>query len=100
MQAHAAHILQVSMIKLWDAGIQVCAPVHDSVLIYCPEDEIEDQVKLATDLMEESSRIVLDGKKVDVENTIVRYPDRLGDESEGAVQMWNKILELCPEIKP
>lgn len=88
------------MIKLWDAGIQVCCPVHDSVLIYAPEDEIEDQVKLATDLMEESSRNVLGGYKVYVENTIVRFPDRLGDESEGAIKMWNKVLELCPEIKP
>ncbi len=100
MQSHGSHILQISLMKLWDAGIRVCASVHDSVLVYAPVDEIEEQVKRATEIMEEASRIVLHGFNIDVENKIVRFPGRLGDESIGASKMWEKILRLVPEIEP
>ena len=42
----------------------------------------------------------LHGFNIDVENKIVRFPGRLGDESIGASKMWEKILRLVPEIEP
>src|SRR6516225_2821279 len=42
MQANGAEILRLACILATEAGIRVCAPIHDAVLITAPEREIEE----------------------------------------------------------
>ena len=58
MQANGAEMLRIACILMTEAGIRVCAPVHDAVLIEAPLEELEARVKQAQELMREASRQV------------------------------------------
>ena len=61
MQANGAEMLRIACILLTDAGVRVCAPVHDALLIEAPLEELDNEVAKTKSLMREASRIVLDG---------------------------------------
>ena len=44
-----------------EAGIRVCAPVHDAVLIEAPLEILDEQITQARALMAQASRDVLNG---------------------------------------
>jgi DNA polymerase I len=92
MQANGAEMLRIACILLTQAGIRVCAPVHDALLIEAPLDELDATVEKAQTLMKEASAIVLDGFELRSDAKLVRYPDRFMDK-RGAV-MWDKVTAL------
>jgi len=92
MQANGAEMLRIACILLTQAGIKVCAPVHDALLIEAPLDELDATVEKAQALMKEASAIVLDGFELRSDAKLVRYPDRFMDK-RGAV-MWDKVTAL------
>ena len=61
VQATAADMFRLACCLGVEAGIQLCAPVHDAVLIQAPSEQIEQQVALMRELMAEASRRVLGG---------------------------------------
>jgi hypothetical protein len=79
LQANGAEMLRVACIALTEAGITVCAPVHDAVLIEAAENEIEEMVATAKHLMERASRAVLGDFTLRTEEKIIRWPDRFSD---------------------
>ena len=87
MQANGAEMLRLACSLTTEAGIRVCAPVHDAILIEAKSDEIDKQVALTISLMEEASSLVL-GKerKCRVDSEIVHWPNRYCDP-RGA-DMW------------
>ena len=44
MQANGAEILRLACCYMIEAGIRVCAPVHDAVLIEAPIRKIEEEI--------------------------------------------------------
>ena len=94
-QANAAEMLRLACCLTTEAGIEVCAPVHDAVLICAPLDRLDADVKKTRELMAEASRIVLDGFEVGTDANIVKYPDRLMDD-RGAI-MWDRVTRLVAE---
>lgn len=92
MQANGAEMLRIASILLTDAGIRVCAPVHDALLIEAPLDELDAAIATTKALMQEASRIVLDGFALGSDVKEVRYPDRYMDKR--GVVMWNKVMHL------
>jgi hypothetical protein len=94
MQANGAEMLRVACMLATERGIEVCAPIHDAVLIAAPFDRIEADVALAKKCMIEASEIVLSGFPLRVDTNIVRYPDRYMDGREGAVAMWDQTMQL------
>lgn len=92
MQANGAEMLRIACIGLMEAGIGVCAPVHDAVLIEAPLAEIETVVSATQAIMREASAAVLDGFEVGSEAKIIRPPARFL-EAKG-VQMWNRVMAL------
>jgi DNA polymerase-1 len=97
MQANGAEMLRLACIYLTDAGIRVCAPVHDALLIEAPLDNLDDAVAQAQKLMAQASADVLDGFELNSDARIVRYPDRYMDE-RGEV-MWGKVMGLIDRAK-
>ena len=75
-----------------EAGIQICAPVHDALLIEAPLDELEESIMKSQRLMQEASRIVLDGFELSSDVKKINFPDRYMDK-RGAV-MWEKVMDL------
>jgi DNA polymerase-1 len=96
MQANGAEMMRLAACLATERGIEVCAPVHDAFLICAPLDRIEADTAAMKEIMEEASRIVLDGFTVRAEHKIFRYPERFMDEKRGRV-MWDRVMRLLPE---
>src|SRR5512132_1357020 len=93
MQANGAEMLRLACCLATERGIEVCAPVHDAVLIAAPLDRLDYDVERMRMAMTEASRVVLEGFELRTEVAVVRYPDRYMDEKRGRV-MWDKVMTL------
>jgi DNA polymerase I len=98
MQANGAEMLRLACCLATERGIQVCAPVHDAVLVCAPLERLEADVARMQEAMCEASRIVLNGFELGTDAQIVRYPDRYMDE-RGTV-MWNRVMDLIARQLP
>jgi len=85
-------MLRIACILLTEAGIRVCAPVHDALLIEAPLDALDEAIATAKFLMKEASRIVLDGFELGSDVKKFCYPERYMDKR--GVVMWNKVMSL------
>jgi DNA polymerase I len=74
------------------AGLEVCAPVHDAVLICAPLDRLDEDTRRIRAAMAEASRIVLSGFELRTDATIIKYPHRYMDR-RGAI-MWRRVMTL------
>ena len=97
MQSHGAEMLRVACCYLTEAGLNVCAPIHDAVLIEAGEQEIEAVAKQAKNLMARASRVILDGFEIRTDVDIIRYPGRYDDDRVG--DMWNRVMGLLEQIE-
>jgi DNA polymerase I-like protein with 3'-5' exonuclease and polymerase domains len=92
LQANGGEMLRLACCLATEAGIAVCAPVHDALLIEAPADKIEEDVARLQGIMQQASEIVLDGFPLRTEAKIVpsseRYRDKRGE------RMWEAIWEL------
>ena len=95
MQANGAEMLRLACCLATEQGIEVCAPVHDAVLICAPLDRLDPDVARMQDAMREASSVVLDGFELGTDAEIIRYPDRYADP-RGAV-MWERVMKLIHE---
>jgi hypothetical protein len=92
LQANGAEMLRVACCLATERGIQVCAPVHDALLIESPIEEIETAVAKSQRAMREASQIVLDGFPLRTEAKVVRHPDRYMDKRGKA--MWEAVWSV------
>jgi len=97
MQANAAEMLRIACILIHEKGINICAPVHDALLIEAPEDQIDGAVELAKACMEEASAILLNGFKLTSDAKIVRSPERFHEDS--GQHFWNRVMAILERIK-
>lgn len=95
IQACGAEMLQIACVLLNRAGILVCAPIHDAILIESPLNKLNADVDKTQQLMREASRIVLGGFELSTDVQIVRYPDRLLHEH--GIARWNSAMKLINE---
>ena len=92
MQANGAEMLRLACSIATERGIEVCAPVHDALLVEGSAGDIDDVVAATRTAMAEASRAVLDGLEIGTDAEIVRWPDRYADP-RGAV-MWDRVMDL------
>jgi DNA polymerase-1 len=95
MQANGAEMLRLACCLATEAGIRVCAPIHDAVLIEAPLDELENKVILTQRIMTDASEVVLDGFRLRSDAKLFRYPDRYRDARGD--KMWNEVWKLLKE---
>ena len=75
-----------------ECGIEVCAPVHDAVLICAPLDRLDMDVEHMRQIMTDAAATVLDEFPLGTDAQLVEYPDRYTDK-RGAV-MWDRVTRL------
>jgi hypothetical protein len=92
MQAGGAEMTRLACCLATEAGVMVCCPVHDALLIEAAEDEIDGAVDTTRKAMAMASRVVLDGIEVPTDFKAVRWPDRYADP-RGA-DMWQRVMGL------
>ena len=95
MQANGAEMLRLACCFVTEAGISVCAPVHDAILIEAPLDELDETIFKTQGLMMEASAIILDGFRLRSDVEVYRYPDRYMDKR--GVKMWGIVNEILDE---
>ena len=89
-------MLRLACCLATERGIEVCAPVHDAVLICAPLDRLDADIAGMRVAMAEASRIVLNGFELGTDVAIVRYPDRYSDKR--GLKMWNEVTALIEQI--
>jgi hypothetical protein len=92
MQANGAEMLRLACCFATELGVEVCAPVHDAVLICVPFDRLDANVAAMQTAMAGASKTVLGGLELASDVKIVRWPDRYMDP-RGEV-MWAKVIKL------
>jgi len=97
MQAHGAEMLRLACCLCTEHGIQVCAPVHDALLVEASLDAIESIVAQTQRFMEQASTVVLPGFPLRTEAKIVRYPERYQDPR--GVQMWEMVQRILDDTR-
>ena len=98
MQANAAEMLRVACCLATERGVEVCAPVHDAVLICAPLEQIEDDIAAMRAAMAEASRFVLAGFELNTDVKLTRWPDRYMDPR--GRQMWERVCTLVAQAEP
>jgi hypothetical protein len=98
MQANGAEMLRIACCLATERGIEVCAPIHDAVLICAPLDRLDADIAAARAAMAEASRFVLAGFELGTDVKIVRWPDRYEDPR--GVEMWNRVCNLVAAEVP
>jgi hypothetical protein len=93
IQGAGADLMRVASIAAAEAGITVCASVHDAFWVLCPIEDIERTKKQMIEIMMEASRVVTGGVviPVDVED-VVCAPQCLGEVRKlDAYPMWAEV---------
>ena len=91
-QANGAEMLRLAACLATEQGVEICALIHDAVLIAAPLDQITRDIERMQAAMAKASRAVLDGFELRTDVNVVRYPDRYQDP-RGAV-MWERVMKL------
>jgi hypothetical protein len=80
-QGNGSEMMRLAACMLTEAGIEVCAPVHDAFLVQCPADRAAQTAADVIRIMGDASEIILGkGRRCGVEaEKIVTYPDRYRD---------------------
>lgn len=97
VQANGAEMLRLACCLATERGIEVCAPVHDALLVEGSEHEIEDVVAATQAAMREASEVVLDGFPLRTDAKIIRSGERYMDGR--GVKMWETSQAILAEIE-
>jgi DNA polymerase I len=96
MQANGAEMLRLACCLVTERGIEVCAPIHDALLIAAPLSRLDHDIAVTRAAMAEASVTVLAGFELKTDVSIVRFPDRYCDQ-RGAV-MWDRVWKIIAEM--
>jgi DNA polymerase I len=94
MQANGAEMLRLACSLATEGGIEVCAPVHDAVLVEGPAGGIEAVVAGTQAVMRRASEVVLGGFPLRTDAKVVCHPDRYMDPR--GCKMWETVMGLLP----
>jgi hypothetical protein len=94
MQANGAEMLRLACSLATEGGSEVCAPVHDAILVEGPADGIEAVVSGTQAVMRQASEVVLGGFPLRTDAKVVRHPDRYMDPR--GRKMWETVMGLLP----
>lgn len=94
MQANGAEMMRLACSMVTEAGISLCCPVHDALLIEAPLDVLDEVCDKVQFFMQQSSEIVLGaGNVVRTGVDLVRYPEVYVDENAGDV--YDRVMRLA-----
>ena len=98
MQANGAEMLRLACCLVTEAGITVCAPNHDALLIEAPLRDLADAIATTQRLMAEASSVVLDGFELRTSVRISRAPNHWL-EPRGSI-VWSAVQRALATRDP
>jgi hypothetical protein len=87
-----AEMLRIACCLATERGVEVCAPVHDAMLIAAPLHRLDADAAAMREAMREASAAVLAGFELGTDVKVVRYPDRYSDPR--GKEMWRRVMRL------
>jgi hypothetical protein len=91
-QANGAEMMRLAACLATERGIEVCAPVHDALLVEGPARLINDIVARTREAMREASELVLPGFPLRTDVKVVTYPQRYIDPR--GKKMWETVQSI------
>jgi DNA polymerase I-like protein with 3'-5' exonuclease and polymerase domains len=93
MQSNGAEMLRLAACFATEAGVEVCALIHDAVLICAPLEQLKTEAERMQAAMAKAARVVL-GTDFPIRSDaqFVRHPHRYRD-ARGRV-MWDRVTRL------
>jgi hypothetical protein len=92
MQANAADMLRLACYLVLKAGVKVCGPIHDAILIEARVDELDEKISLTQKYMADASDLVLNGFRLRTDCNKVIFPDRYIDRR--GKEMWETVCRI------
>jgi hypothetical protein len=92
MQANGAEMLRIACCLATECGLEVCAPIHDAVLICAPLDRLGEDVARMRSAMAEASKAVLAGFELGTDVYEIGHPKRYMDKR--GLAMWDRVFSL------
>ena len=92
MQANGAEMLRLACCLALKAGVKVCGPIHDAILIEAKVDELDEKARLTQECMAEASALVLNGFRLRTDCNKVIHPDRYIDPR--GKEMWETVCRV------
>ena len=86
-------MLRLACCLATERGVEVCATIHDAVLIAAPLEHLDHDIERMRACMAEASRIVLSGFELRTDVNVIRPPDRYMDADRGR-EMWEQVMKL------
>jgi hypothetical protein len=96
IQANSAGIFRYAGLMARRLGIQICAVVHDALLIEAAADRIEEEAARATLCLERASRLFLHGLVLRVDTNVIRQGERFADKR--GTKIWNYVERTLKEL--
>jgi hypothetical protein len=96
MQAGGADMLRIAVIAGTDAGLPICATVHDAIALVAPLPELDDAVAQLRSLMARAGELIC-GLPVRTEvEVLVRWPDRYPTKEKSG---RNTFADVCGVLR-
>jgi hypothetical protein len=100
MQANASEMMKIACGYVVEAGVPICAVVHDALLIMAPLRDLPDAISTTQHCMARASEKILQEFPLTTEVQIFPYPDHYIDKR--GLPMWKLVqealgYELLPE---
>lgn len=92
MQANGSEMLRLACCLVTEAGITLCAPIHDAILVEARLEDLDAVVAETQALMAEASAQVLNGFRLRSDAKLIRHPERYEDER--GMTMWSTVMRL------
>ena len=99
MQANGAEMLRLACCLATERGIEVCAPVHDAVLICAPLDQPRSRYCRHARGHGRSVANRARGFELSTDAHVTRYPDRFRDHGGRGDVMWQQVMALIAKQK-
>jgi DNA polymerase I len=96
IQGNGAEVLRLACIYCTQAGVKLCATLHDAILIEYPLERADEMIGKAQECMERGSEEVLDGFRVRTDVKRIDYPERYRDKR--GEETWEAIWKVLDEL--
>jgi DNA polymerase I len=98
MQSGGSDLLRLACVLAVKAGLEVCAPIHDAILLRAPLHRLEADSERLGEVMAEASRTLLGGFTLRSDKKLIRSPNRYMDVKRGQ-EMWDAVWRQIAKIE-
>ena len=92
IQAHGSEMLRLALIDLTEKGFEVNGLIHDGIMIHVPLVKLNETELKFKQIMENASRLILDGKVCPADTKVIRSNFKQGKEEQKKFERMISII--------